>query len=348
MMPGTTANNPIAKMAILGTTTPGQQLGYAMNEIQQKYPQVAREMATAQSIPTATENIMNRYEAPASNESLDARIALANQIAKGTGTGSFAQEALNQAPSGNSFAAISPSVSSAVRSALGTGRGDVGTLDSSLAKAMASNETNNAGINLIDALGLRGGSNPSYVAPSTAAMPASRPNANVSTDTYGPNMTDAQTAVQQKIANDMQLNSDDVAAMSPTQRDAYYKAGLMTAGVPTGNFINDLFSGKLGSTVEQIKGANYGSKGNQQPLPYIPPVETAASTAPAAAPVAPYVPQTPYVPPANTPYASLGANFVDPRMYQNPLFSQLLATGGKVHGNNAMGNAIRMAMGYKS
>ena len=86
--------------------------------------------------------------------------------------------------------------------------------------------------------------------------------------------------------------------------------------------------------------------GNQQPIPYIPLVDTTASVA--ATPVASYTPQTPYIPPANTPYASLGANFIDPRVYQNPYLNQFLAAGGKVYGNNAMGNALRMAKEAKS
>jgi Phage tail lysozyme len=76
-------------------------------------------------------------------------------------------------------------------------------------------------------------------------------------------------------------------------------------------------------------------------VPYIPPVSTA--------PVAVLAPQqTPYIPVAPAPYASLGANFVDPRIYQNPLFSQAVATGGTIRGNNAMGNALRIAGRNKS
>ena len=346
MQPGTTANNPIAKMAILGTTTPGQQLGYAMNEIQQKYPQVAREMATAQSIPTATENIMNRYEAPASNESLDARIALANQIAKGTGTGSFAQEALNQAPSGNSFAAISPSVSSAVRSALGAGRGDVGTLDSSLAKATALNTAGNTGA-IVDEAALNS-ANTAPAATENAAPripvlstedPALIAAYNAQYGLAGPKNTIADMALGQRAPN---ITTDN-PLINTVQGANNFLTNLFT---PNYNLGSDQYN-KISQNPEPPPESPFrGHGGGQQPIPYIPPVETTAATAPVA-PMAAYVPQTPYIPPANAPYASLGANFVDPRMYQNPLFSQLLASGGKVHGNNAMGNALRMAMGYK-
>jgi len=376
MQPGTTANNPIAKMAILGTTTPGQQLGYAMNEIQQKYPQVAREMATAQSIPTATENIMNRYEAPASNESLDARIALANQIAKGTGTGSFAQEALNQAPSGNSFAAISPSVSSAVKDAMGAGRGDVGTLDSSLAKAMASNDTINSGANAV--VGTVDGGNANAPAANVPAANAPTPQPNILDKIFGStqDQIDKLAAAGQYAGMDKQQYADqfaggDINAVKERivydngqPKVDYYTKDLSQAlfGDPLkalSSGLGNLFSQKqnydpltgqyrpdISASVGQEPSPFGGHGGGQQPIPYIPPVETASTAAPVA-PVAPYVPQKPYIPPANTPYASLGANFVDPRMYQNPLFSQVLATGGKVHGNNAMGNALRMAMANK-
>jgi len=376
MQPGTTANNPIAKMAILGSTTPGQQLGYAMNEIQQNYPQVAREMATAQNIPTATENIMNRYESPATNESLDARIALANQIAKGTGTGSFAQEALNQAPSGNSFAAISPSVSSAVKSALGAGRGDVGTLDSSLAKAMASNDTINSGANAV--VGTVDGGNANAPAANVPAANAPTPQPNILDKIFGStqDQIDKLAAAGQYAGMDKQQYADqfaggDINAVKERivydngqPKVDYYTKDLSQAlfGDPLkalSSGLGNLFSQKqnydpltgqyrpdISASVGQEPSPFGGHGGGQQPIPYIPPVETASTAAPVA-PVAPYVPQKPYIPPANTPYASLGANFVDPRMYQNPLFSQVLATGGKVHGNNAMGNALRMAMANK-
>jgi hypothetical protein len=349
MQPGTTANNPIAKMAILGTTTPGQQLGYALNEIQQNYPSVAREMATAKSIPTATENIMNRYETPATNESLDARIALANQIARGTGLGSFGQEALNQTPSGNSFAAISPSVSSAVRSALGAGRGDVGTLDSSLAKATALNTANGSGAVLSE-----GAANSAPAATTNNAItednapkipvlstedPALIAAYNAQYGLAGPKNTIADMALGQRVPNITTENPliNTVQAVSNFLTDRF---------TPSYNLGSEEYN-KVSQNPEPIQTQHEGrGGGGQQPyIPYIPPVET-ASAAPAT-PIAAYVPQTPYIPPAPQPYASLGANFVDPRMYQNPLFSQLLATGGKVHGNNAMGNAIRMAMGYK-
>jgi len=376
MQPGTTANNPIAKMAILGSTTPGQQLGYAMNEIQQNYPQVAREMATAQNIPTATENIMNRYESPATNESLDARIALANQIAKGTGLGSFAQETLNQAPSGNSFAAISPSVSSAVRSALGAGRGDVGTLDSSLAKAMASNDTINSGANAV--VGTVDGGNANAPAANVPAANAPTPQPNILDKIFGStqDQIDKLAAAGQYAGMDKQQYADqfaggDINAVKERivydngqPKVDYYTKDLSQAlfGDPLkalSSGLGNLFSQKqnydpltgqyrpdISASVGQEPSPFGGHGGGQQPIPYIPPVETASTAAPVA-PVAPYVPQKPYIPPANTPYASLGANFVDPRMYQNPLFSQVLATGGKVHGNNAMGNALRMAMANK-
>ena len=107
--------------------------------------------------------------------------------------------------------------------------------------------------------------------------------------------------------------------------------------------LGGLFSGQgTGATTADLQPGPFDrSRGNPPIIPYIPPVATTAPETPA--PVAAYVPQTPYIPPPATQYASLGANFVDPRMYQNPLFSQVLASGGKVHGNNAMGNAIRMA-----
>ena len=352
MQPGTTANNPIAKMAILGSTTPGQQLGYAMNEIQQNYPQVAREMATAQNIPTATENIMNRYESPATNESLDARIALANQIAKGTGLGSFAQETLNQAPSGNSFAAISPSVSSAVRSALGAGRGDVGTLDSSLAKATALNTAGNTGA-IVDEAALNSANTaPAASTTQTAAEdttpripvlstedPALIAAYNAKYGLSGPKNTIADMALGQRAPN---ITTDN-PLINTVQGANNFLTNLFT---PNYNLGSDQYN-KISQNPEPPPESLFrGHGGGQQPIPYIPPVETTAATAPVA-PMAAYVPQTPYIPPANAPYASLGANFVDPRMYQNPLFSQLLASGGKVHGNNAMGNALRMAMGYK-
>jgi hypothetical protein len=80
------------------------------------------------------------------------------------------------------------------------------------------------------------------------------------------------------------------------------------------------------------------------------PPKTSAGTVSAAdvLPTTPYVAQTPYIPPTPQPYASLGANFANPSVYQNPYLTRFLATGGKVHGNNAMANALRMAMGYKS
>ena len=352
MQPGTTANNPIAKMAILGTTTPGQQLGYAMNEIQQKYPSVAREMATTKNIPSATENIMNKYESPATNESLDARIALANQIAKGTGMGSFSREALNQSSSGNSFAGISPSVSSAVRNAMGAGRGDVGILDSSLAKATALNTAGNTGT-VID----EGAVNSPNVTPETTTGttvadtapripvdsledPALIAAYNAKYGLSGPKNTMADMTLGQRIPN--------VTTDNP----------LINTVQGANNFLTDLFTPnyKLGSDAynkisqnpEPIQSTHEGRGGDRpQPyIPYIPPVETAAAAP--VAPMTPYVPQTPYVPPANAPYASLGANFIDPSVYQNPYLNQFLASGGKVHGNNALGNAIRMAMGYKS
>ena len=124
------------------------------------------------------------------------------------------------------------------------------------------------------------------------------------------------------------------------------------------NFLTDRFTpnyklgseeyNKISQNPEPVQSTHEGRGGDRpQPyIPYIPPVETAAAAP--VAPMTPYVPQTPYVPPANAPYASLGANFIDPSVYQNPYLNQFLASGGKVHGNNALGNAIRMAMGYKS
>ena len=352
MQPGTTANNPIAKMAILGTTTPGQQLGYAMNEIQQKYPSVAREMATTKNIPSATENIMNKYESPATNESLDARIALANQIAKGTGMGSFSREALNQSPSGNSFAGISPSVSSAVRNAMGAGRGDVGILDSSLAKATALNTAGNTGTVIDEGAVNSPNVTPEATTGTTVADTAPRIPVdsledpaliaayNAKYGLSGPKNTMADMTLGQRIPN--------VTTDNP----------LINTVQGANNFLTDLFTPnyKLGSDAynkisqnpEPIQSTHEGRGGDRpQPyIPYIPPVETAAAAP--VAPMTPYVPQTPYVPPANAPYASLGANFIDPSVYQNPYLNQFLASGGKVHGNNALGNAIRMAMGYKS
>ena len=352
MQPGTTANNPIAKMAILGTTTPGQQLGYAMNEIQQKYPSVASEMETTNNIPSATENIMNKYESPATNESLDARIALANQIAKGTGMGSFSQEALNQSPSGNSFAGISPSVSSAVRNAMGAGRGDVGILDSSLAKATALNTAGNTGTVIDEGAVNSPNVTPEATTGTTVADTAPRIPVdsledpaliaayNAQYGLSGPKNTMADMTLGQRIPN--------VTTDNP----------LINTVQGANNFLTDLFTPnyKLGSDAynkisqnpEPIQSTHEGRGGDRpQPyIPYIPPVETAAAAP--VAPMTPYVPQTPYVPPANAPYASLGANFIDPSVYQNPYLNQFLASGGKVHGNNALGNAIRMAMGYKS
>jgi hypothetical protein len=350
MQPGTTANNPIAKMAILGTTTPGQQLGYALNEIQQKYPSVAREMATSTNRAATTENIMDKYESPATRESLDARIALANQIARGTGTGSFAREALNQSPSGSSFAAISPSVSSAVRNAVGAGRGDAGILDSSLAKATALNAANGSGA-IVD----EGAVNSATTSPQEEAVMANAAPRIPVDSLENPALIAAYNA---KYGLSGPKNAYADMTLGQRAPNITTENPLINAVQGANNFLTDLFTpnyklgsdqyNKIGQNPEPIRAEHEGRGGDgQNPyIPYIPPVATAAAAP--VTPVAAYVPQTPYIPPAPQPYASLGANFVDPRVYQNPLFSQLFASGGKVHGNNAMGNAIRMAMGYKS
>ena len=255
-------------------------------------------------------------------------------------------------PSGNSFAAISPSVSSAVRSALGAGRGDVGTLDSSLAKATALNTAGNTGA-IVDEAALNSANTaPAASTTQTAAEdttpripvlstedPALIAAYNAKYGLSGPKNTIADMALGQRAPN---ITTDN-PLINTVQGANNFLTNLFT---PNYNLGSDQYN-KISQNPEPPPESLFrGHGGGQQPIPYIPPVETTAATAPVA-PMAAYVPQTPYIPPANAPYASLGANFVDPRMYQNPLFSQLLASGGKVHGNNAMGNALRMAMGYK-
>jgi len=155
----------------------------------------------------------------------------------------------------------------------------------------------------------------------------------------GPKNTIADMALGQRAPN---ITTDN-PLINTVQGANNFLTNLFT---PNYNLGSDQYN-KISQNPEPSPESPFrGHGGGQQPIPYIPPVETAAAIAPVA-PMASYVQQTPYIPPANTPYASLGANFVDPRMYQNPLFSQVLATGGKVHGNNAMGNALRMAMANK-
>jgi hypothetical protein len=156
----------------------------------------------------------------------------------------------------------------------------------------------------------------------------------------GPKNTMADMALGQRIPN--------VTTNNPLVNTVQNVSNFLTDRfTPNYNLGSEEYN-KISQNPEPVR-AEYEGRGGDRPrpyIPYIPPVATAAAAP--VTPVAAYVPQTPYIPPAPQPYASLGANFVDPRVYQNPLFSQLFASGGKVHGNNAMGNALRMAMGYKS
>ena len=241
---------------------------------------------------------------------------------------------------------------------------------------MASNDTINSGANAV--VGTVDGGNANAPAANVPAANAPTPQPNILDKIFGStqDQIDKLAAAGQYAGMDKQQYADqfaggDINAVKERivydngqPKVDYYTKDLSQAlfGDPLkalSSGLGNLFSQKqnydpltgqyrpdISASVGQEPSPFGGHGGGQQPIPYIPPVETASTAAPVA-PVAPYVPQKPYIPPANTPYASLGANFVDPRMYQNPLFSQVLATGGKVHGNNAMGNALRMAMANK-
>lgn len=165
-----------------------------------------------------------------------------------------------------------------------------------------------------------------------------------------PGMSDARQAAQTKMDNGYQLNSNDIAAMSDAQREAAYKAGMMTVGTPTGNFFADLFSGKLGSTIDQIpSNQTHETNYNQQGLAAAPVAAPVAST-PVAAPVVPGQP-VPYTPPKKVPYLDYGAygagiGNITPIAYGDPINWSLVpgyrATGGRVGENNALANVLRM------
>jgi len=165
-----------------------------------------------------------------------------------------------------------------------------------------------------------------------------------------PGMSDARQAAQTKMDNGYQLNSNDIAAMSDAQREAAYKAGMMTVGTPTGNFFNDLFSGKLGSTVEQIpSNQTHESNYNQQGVAAAP-VSAPVAAAPVETPVVPGQP-VPYTYPKKVPYLDYGAygagiGNITPIAYNDPINWALVpgyrATGGRVGENNALANVLRM------
>lgn len=110
------------------------------------------------------------------------------------------------------------------------------------------------------------GSEPSIGAPAPAQlssspvpMPTPRPADLNPTE----NMTDAQKAAQQKMDTGVQLDSNDMSAMTDAQRQYAYENGLTTVGTPTGDFFGDLFSGKLGYTVPTVDTAHGGGDGSQ-------------------------------------------------------------------------------------
>ena len=110
------------------------------------------------------------------------------------------------------------------------------------------------------------GSEPSIGAPAPAQlssspvpMPTPRPADLNPTE----NMTDAQKAAQQKMDTGVQLDSNDMSAMTDAQRQYAYENGLTTVGTPTGDFFGDLFSGKLGYTVPEVDTGHGGGGGSQ-------------------------------------------------------------------------------------
>ena len=342
-----------AKLGILQNTSAQKQLGYALNEIQNKYPQVAREMATAKSIPGSTERIMDKYESPANMDSLDSRIALANQIARGTGLGAFGKQALAPTENANAYAAISPSISNVAKGILGAGRGNVGVLDSRLGAATVSNATDGSGA-IIDEGAVNSSNAPSAASTTQAEVKDTTPRIpvdsledpaliaayNAQYDLSGPQNTRADMALGQRNPNVTTDNPfvNTIQGLSNFLTDRF---------TPNYNLGSEEYN-KISQDPEPIR-SNYEGRGGDRPqpyIPYIPPVETAAAAP--IVPRTPYVPRAAYIPQPNAPYASLGANFIDPSVFQNPYLSQFLAAGGKVKGNNAMANAIRMAMGYKS
>jgi hypothetical protein len=162
-----------------------------------------------------------------------------------------------------------------------------------------------------------------------------------------PGMSDARQIAQTKMDNGYQLDSNDIAAMSSEQRDAAYKAGMMTVGKPTGDFLADLFSGRLGSTVATINNGHGGGDRPQAQAPFVP--EPVATT-PAPTPIVPGTP-VPYTYAKQTPYLNYGAygagiGNIKPISYGDPINWSLVpgyrAKGGRVGENNALANVLRM------
>lgn len=155
-----------------------------------------------------------------------------------------------------------------------------------------------------------------------------------------------QQAVQDKIDNGISLNTQDVQNMSQAQYDAAYKAGLLTADVPTGNTLSDLFSGKLGNTVYRDPTSDLGQRGNLGGNQGV----NAASTGygpkhPYAAVPSGVYPVAQYAYPVQQPYT----NYATPTTnYDTGINWGMVpgytgyAKGGNVGENNALANSIRM------
>jgi hypothetical protein len=175
-------------------------------------------------------------------------------------------------------------------------------------------------------------------------------NAEMGYGNTGPQSTRGEIAVGQTVPDTMVPGVDAKGnyAMQPSLGS---KISDFLGGIFNPSFVgvNSPGYAKMAEQKDAPPSANNpGNKGGDNIIPPIRPIPQAGTVAAAdVLPTTPSIAQTPYIPPTPQPYASLGANFINPSVYQNPYLTRFLATGGKVHGNNATGNAIRMAMGYK-
>jgi len=307
------------------------QLGFALNEVNSGgYAPTARAMATGTDPANVANVVTQNFERP----------SLENLISSTPTREAYAQGIMANQPSAatmpaGAYDATPASVMAALQSGV----------------KLANTQSQNAPSQIVSGAQLVGGS-----ASDATNDPTATAAVNAAKSILG-GQEDAENVPLPPINPNDYMPSNVISKALDTVASTFGAGTQQFLDKQTQNYIDMGYNNYDASTLatydlRAAQTAVSNNSGAKQNNAYIPPVLSADNSASFASPMASTVAnlmqqQTPYIPNTPTPYASLGANFVDPRVYQNPLFSQAAATGGTIRGNNAMGNALRIAGGNK-